>query len=184
MVSDVWSILQLLAYKNLYVRVLCEICCLISLTWHVVLLVKVLSLLPKLAQEWYIENYLPHKRLRNGFSQESTSLHTFTKRFSVHSVSLSSFSLAFTPQQWSDELAMVAQGFANTCNFDNNGERVSQAPSFVTVGENILATAMSDPVNFTELVEEWFNEERNYDYCTNTCSSVCKDYTQVRDLYK
>ena len=84
----------------------------------------------------------------------------------------------FYKQQWSDELAMVAQNYADKCVFAHNSQRADQAPSFVTVGENLFVT-QSQNVNYTAFVQAWHSEVKKYDYVSNTCSTVCGHYKQV-----
>ena len=64
------------------------------------------------------------------------------------------------------------------CVFEHNDNRADQAPSFATVGENLLATSNST-VDYTSYVREWNSEEQFYNYASNTCSRVCEHYTQV-----
>ena len=81
-------------------------------------------------------------------------------------------------QEWSGELAQVAQNYAKKCSFSHNPDRSDQAPSFTYVGEN-LAVTTSSPANYTDLVKQWNDEVQFYDYATNNCSHVCGHYTQV-----
>ena len=84
-------------------------------------------------------------------------------------------------QVWNDELAMVAQNYAEQCMFEHNADRVSQQSTFSSVGENIAATTAS--ANYTDLVKNWYDENQDYDYSSNSCAQgrVCGHYTQVHD---
>lgn len=45
--------------------------------------------------------------------------------------------LTFSFQKWSDELATVAQNYANKCVYGHNPNKYEEAPSFERVGENL-----------------------------------------------
>ncbi|XP_078313034.1 GLIPR1-like protein 1 [Crassostrea virginica] len=79
--------------------------------------------------------------------------------------------------KWSDELATVAQNYANKCVYGHNPNKYEEAPSFETVGENLYYyTAQVPP---TRAVTYWDNEKYDYDFDTNTCIDFCGHYTQV-----
>ncbi|KAK7505754.1 hypothetical protein BaRGS_00003025 [Batillaria attramentaria] len=59
---------------------------------------------------------------------------------------------------WDDNLASMAQSYAEQCNFKHNPNR-SFDPSYV--------------------VQLWYDEVKYYDYSTMGCSHVCGHYTQV-----
>ena len=80
-------------------------------------------------------------------------------------------------QVWNDELAQVAQSYAEQCIFDHNDNRVSSQSTFTSVGENLLVTTAS--ADYESFVESWFDERENYDYDSGQCSAVCGHYTQV-----
>jgi pathogenesis-related protein 1 len=84
------------------------------------------------------------------------------------------------PFCWSDAAAANAQAWADGCNYGHN-------PNLGTVGygENIYAAAYTGsmpppgwnpPVN---AVDSWASEAADYDFSTNSCSSVCGHYTQL-----
>lgn len=77
---------------------------------------------------------------------------------------------AIPPLTWSSTVAGVAQSWADGCKFQHSGG---------PYGENIYATTGS--AQPAEVVAAWVEEDANYDYATNTCSSgkVCGHYTQV-----
>ncbi|XP_060081874.1 peptidase inhibitor 16-like [Ylistrum balloti] len=77
---------------------------------------------------------------------------------------------------WSDELAAVAQNYAERCVWSHNPSR-SEAPSFSYVGENLFLT--SGTYNGEGVVNSWVSEVKNYNYATLGCTSVCGHYTQV-----
>ncbi len=77
---------------------------------------------------------------------------------------------AIPPLTWSGTVADTAQAWANNCVFMHSGGMY---------GENLYAgTAPAMP---GDVVDDWVNEDKNYDYATNTCSAgeVCGHYTQV-----
>lgn len=90
-----------------------------------------------------------------------------------------------TMQVWNDELAQVAQMWADQCRVDplqHNQDRSSQSSSFSYVGENIgFSTDVNEPP--TETVRRWYDEVQDYTFGpvggSNVCSAVCGHYTQV-----
>ena len=84
-------------------------------------------------------------------------------------------------QQWSDELATIAQIYANKCTWGHNKNR--QTKTFSYVGENIFTTT-GTVSNYGTVVQDWYNEVANYRYSSNTCDpgKVCGHYTQVSTL--
>ena len=72
---------------------------------------------------------------------------------------------------------MVAQNYAEQCVFEHNADRVSQQSTFTSVGENLAA--MTGLANYTRLVMNWYDENQDYDFSSNTCTRVCGHYTQV-----
>jgi len=85
-------------------------------------------------------------------------------------------------QVWSDELAQVAQDFSEQCVFEFNIDRVSQQSTFTSVGENVGAS-VSAVADYTELIQNWFDERQSFDYIDNSCSAVCGSYTQVSNYF-
>ena len=83
-------------------------------------------------------------------------------------------------QVWNDELARVAQEYANRCVFEHNPDRTDQVMNqpFTSVGENLYATSR-DPADVVAGVQDWYDEVADYDFNSNTCSNVCGHYTQV-----
>ena len=80
--------------------------------------------------------------------------------------------------KWSDELATIAQNYANKCIWGHNANRMSKTFSYV--GENIFTTTVTVS-NYGTVVQDWYNEVDNYHYSSNTCDpgKVCGHYTQV-----
>lgn len=85
-------------------------------------------------------------------------------------------------QVWNNELAMVAQNYAEQCVFEHNDNRGSQQSTFRSVGENLAATT-APSANYTDLVRNWYDETQDYDYSSNSCAQgrVCGHYTQVHN---
>ena len=88
--------------------------------------------------------------------------------------------MIITLQVWSDELAGVAQNYADTCVWAHNAARTSQQTTFNYVGENIAITTQQSP-SYSGLVGMWDAEKQDYDYDSNTCAArkSCGHYTQV-----
>ena len=80
---------------------------------------------------------------------------------------------------WNDELAQVAQNYAEQCVFENNTDRVTQQSTFSSVGENLAAG--SGPADFTGFVQCWYDEVQDYNFSSNSCAAneTCDHYTQV-----
>ena len=82
---------------------------------------------------------------------------------------------------WNAELASVAQNYARQCIFNHNDLRTDQQGTFTYVGENLAITTAPN-VNYTQMVRNWYDENQDYSYQSNSCSpgAVCGHYTQVR----
>ena len=78
------------------------------------------------------------------------------------------------PLVWSDELAAVAQGWANQL-ISEGRLRHRANPRY---GENLylISGARATP---NDVISAWAAEAKDYDYRTNTCSSRCGHYTQI-----
>lgn len=86
-------------------------------------------------------------------------------------------------QEWNAELAEVAQNYTDLCIFSiRNPNRVSQQTTFSSVGENfaVVDSIFSATLNYTDLVKGWYDENQDYNFQANNCSSTCESYTQVR----
>jgi uncharacterized protein YkwD len=87
------------------------------------------------------------------------------------------------PLVWDPALAAIAQAWAEQCVdveapiglIDHNAGRSDGYPEYV--GENIYGSG--GPASGTDAVALWASEEADYDYASNTCSSVCGHYTQI-----
>ena len=86
-------------------------------------------------------------------------------------------------QVWSDELAHVAQTYADKCYFGHNNLRNEEQKTFPYVGENLYITSSPTP-DLASIVKGWYDEHHDYNYQENTCSphKVCGHYTQVYRL--
>ena len=78
------------------------------------------------------------------------------------------------PLVWSDQLAEVAQDWANHL-IATGG--LSHRPNN-RYGENIYTISGGTATPF-EVVDLWAKEARGYDIRSNTCSGVCGHYTQI-----
>lgn len=79
------------------------------------------------------------------------------------------------PLAWSDELAQVAQSWANRLVASGAFEHSRNG-----YGENIFelsGTGFSS--NPSQVVSAWATESQNYQYETNSCTGVCGHYTQI-----
>ena len=82
--------------------------------------------------------------------------------------------LGITPMIWSDELATVAQDWANHLIAAN---AFSHRPNN-RFGENLYAIT-GGAASPAEAVGMWAEEARGYDIRSNTCTGVCGHYTQI-----
>ena len=71
----------------------------------------------------------------------------------------------------------MAQEYAKKCDFRHNSKRSSGTP-FSYVGENLYITS-APTVDYTSVVRNWFDERKDYNYRTGSCSGICGHYTQV-----
>ncbi|XP_052703442.1 uncharacterized protein LOC128179829 [Crassostrea angulata] len=80
--------------------------------------------------------------------------------------------------KWSDELATVAQNYANKCVSGHNPYKSDEAESFKRVGENLYYSKYEATPR--KAVEYWDNEKNSYDFGTNICTheKTCSHYTQ------
>lgn len=89
---------------------------------------------------------------------------------------------------WDQNLAAVAQNYANQCNFAHNANRnanyAALSPNTGQVGENIFVTTQgrAQALNGSgSAVALWAAEAVDYTFATNSCGAgkVCGHYTQV-----
>jgi pathogenesis-related protein 1 len=86
------------------------------------------------------------------------------------------------PMTWSTALALTAQSWAEECHDGDGSGLIDHNPNRSVghpygVGENVFGG--TGPYTGVEATEYWASEEADYDYETNTCSSVCGHYTQI-----
>ena len=82
-------------------------------------------------------------------------------------------------QVWNDELAQLAQNYAEMCNNVHNSDRHDQSSSFTFVGENLAATTALDN-DYVRLVQLWYDEVQYFTHGTGCeMDQVCGHYTQV-----
>ncbi len=74
---------------------------------------------------------------------------------------------------WSNDVAAVAQAWADMCRFEHNTGRGN-------LGENILI-ATPNTVTTAGVVQNWASEAASYDYGRNACApgKQCGHYTQI-----
>ncbi|XP_038070932.1 cubilin-like [Patiria miniata] len=77
--------------------------------------------------------------------------------------------------QWDDELADLAQTWADQCVFMHGG---TTGGRFGWVGQNLWAGSGTG-WDLYGMIESWFNEEQYYTYSNGNCNGVCGHYTQV-----
>lgn len=85
---------------------------------------------------------------------------------------------------WDDDLADVAQAWADRCEFvhSDNDARSEAYGQGVYVGENLsINSMMNDDVPASALYQGWDAEGADYDYESNSCApdEVCGHYTQI-----
>jgi pathogenesis-related protein 1 len=78
------------------------------------------------------------------------------------------------PLIWSDQLAKVAQAWANRLLITH---AFSHRPNN-QYGENLYMISGSS-ASPSEVVRSWANEAKGYDILTNTCAGICGHYTQI-----
>jgi hypothetical protein len=87
---------------------------------------------------------------------------------------------------WDDDLAEVAQGWVDQCDWGHNPNRTAQygalAGGSTYVGENLyvyLTTSSSTPNIVPLALDAWFDEQQNYNYGPVQGSSPAGHYTQL-----
>ena len=86
-------------------------------------------------------------------------------------------------QKWNRKLASMAQQWSDRC-IDEYGNIPfhSRDFEFDQLGQtNWVGAAVDGYVDLPGVVEEWFGQNRHYDYERNRClpGKTCSDYTQV-----
>lgn len=77
---------------------------------------------------------------------------------------------------------MTAREWARRCLFEHNPERNLVGPThpnFSFVGENLWTVYPPTLFNASAAIQNWVDENRNYDYDSDTCTDVCDHYKQV-----
>lgn len=86
-------------------------------------------------------------------------------------------------QVWSEELALLAEGFAAKCNADFATDHSPRSSTFDSIGRNFYVLSDVDilnRVNYSSIVNTWFSESDGYSYDKNSCTGQpCGNYTQV-----
>ncbi|PSN33539.1 hypothetical protein C0J52_22451, partial [Blattella germanica] len=86
--------------------------------------------------------------------------------------------------QWDNELAVIAQTWANQCHYGHdscrNVGKYKQISRF-KVGQNVAEKQFTsgrepDPMKWIEVLNKWYNEVRNYDYREVSAFKGLDDY--------
>ncbi len=80
-------------------------------------------------------------------------------------------------QVWNNKLAQKAQTYADMCIWGHSTSDFRKTDAYSWVGENLAAT--TGAADYPGLVQNWYDEVKDYDYNTGACSNVCGHYTQV-----
>ena len=80
---------------------------------------------------------------------------------------------------WNEELAQVAQNYAEMCMLESNPDRVAQQSTFQSVGESFTAIGTQQPDYNNAVGLAWFGQRVFYTFDPPSCSSACDFYTQV-----
>ncbi|XP_067416020.1 glioma pathogenesis-related protein 1-like isoform X2 [Emydura macquarii macquarii] len=82
---------------------------------------------------------------------------------------------------WDSALAKSAKAWAKRCHFDHNVYLKvpgKMHPDFTPVGENIWTGSLS-LFSVNAALKKWYDEVKDYNFETHSCTSVCGHYTQV-----
>lgn len=77
-------------------------------------------------------------------------------------------------QEWNDELAYAAQFWAAGCDYMLNEDRNDQIQTYDYIGQSNGAT-ISYTVNYTIMVQTWFQQGRFYNYYSGVCLNADGD---------
>ena len=86
-------------------------------------------------------------------------------------------------QTWNEDLAEMAQEFANGCSGDH-GQPDRDPITFDSIGQNIASDSV--PItNMTDVVLRWYSEKKDYFYDDSACAIIdgCGHYTQVNSRF-
>ncbi|XP_052021993.1 GLIPR1-like protein 1 [Apodemus sylvaticus] len=81
---------------------------------------------------------------------------------------------------WDKSLAKLAKTWTRECKFAHNpcaSKRYGCLQDFDFIGENIYLGALNTEPE--DVVRNWYNESKDYNFDQNTCSNTCGHYTQV-----
>jgi len=81
---------------------------------------------------------------------------------------------------WDDELAEIAQAWANNCEWGHNSKRSDNYPGYV--GENIYGATFTP--SGSSVTDSWASEEVDYDYYNNTCAAGQLHSSPATYVYK
>ncbi len=81
------------------------------------------------------------------------------------------------PMQWDDNLAGVAQQWADSLATDNSCQIAHSQQISPPKGENLYWH--SGQGSAAQALEAWAAEADNYTYATNSCDGICGHYTQI-----
>ncbi|XP_055045330.2 peptidase inhibitor 16 isoform X4 [Misgurnus anguillicaudatus] len=75
---------------------------------------------------------------------------------------------------WNETVRLVAESYAAKCIFDDNPDLPN-----LKLGENLYVT--TDSLNITKAMLKWFDENRDYDFDSNSCreDTFCRQYTRM-----
>ncbi|GAB1295565.1 GLIPR1-like protein 2 [Apodemus speciosus] len=81
---------------------------------------------------------------------------------------------------WDKSLAKLAKSWTRECKFSHNpctSKRFGCLQDFDYIGENIYLGALKTQPE--DVVLNWYNETKDFNFDQNTCSNTCGHYTQV-----
>ncbi|MCL4144895.1 UNVERIFIED_CONTAM: hypothetical protein GTU68_031423 [Idotea baltica] len=78
---------------------------------------------------------------------------------------------------WSDESAIRAQNWANSCVAGHDSDSARKYGNHWYVGQNWAGASYRPSVY--EGVKWWYNEIKDFSFSSNRCSGVCGHYTQI-----
>ncbi|KAK6477273.1 cysteine-rich venom protein-like isoform X1 [Huso huso] len=88
--------------------------------------------------------------------------------------------------EWQDELASMAQDWADLCGFEHGHPKRDELP-FNGIGQNLNKFTSTNPARLNSVeartvqaVQAWWDEERWYNYESSSCTGpICGHYTQL-----
>lgn len=82
----------------------------------------------------------------------------------------------FPIKRWSEKLEATAQSIANECTLKQSGSAVTL--DSISLNKYVVTSSIPD---YNSAVSQWFGENENYIYESNTCSNGCERYKKVSD---